>query len=228
MPAKNAIKQYVEGGCYHIYNRGVEKRIIFLDDQDYQVFLHFLKVLLSPPDNSLAHPLTEITGFTPVRLRPINDTLYKEVDLLAYCLMPNHFHLLIKQKTREGITKFMSRLAISYVMYFNKKYKRQGRLFQGIYKAAYIAEDPYLLHVSRYLHLNPSELTGMIPVREYPYSSYAYYLDKKQADWVKPELIIDYFKTAKRESLRDFSSYQSFVEDYPEDPYEILGVLALE
>ena len=123
MPAKNAIKTYVEGGHYHIYNRGVDKRVIFEDEQDYKVYLHLLKVLLSPPDNISQHPLTEITGFNPVRLRLLNETLYKEIDLLAYCLMPNHFHLLLKQHTKNAISKLLSRLTIAYVMYFNKKYE---------------------------------------------------------------------------------------------------------
>ena len=113
-------------------------------------------------------------------------------------------------------------------MYFNKKYKRLGPLFQGKYKAALILEDPYLLHVSRYIHLNPNSLTGSEPVSTYSYSSYAYYLGDKSANWVIPEPILAYFKNAKRQGLKDFSSYQSFVETYKEDPGEIIGELTLE
>ena len=212
MPAKNTVKQFVENGYYHIYNRGVEKRDIFLDKQDYIVFLNYLKKYLDP-----------ILGSDPLWR---HKSLFNEVDLLAFCLMPNHFHLLAKQKTINGITKLMRAVCTNYVMYFNSKYERVGGLFQGKYKAALILDDPYLLHLSRYIHLNPSE--GSDPLIEYPYSSYSYYLGKRNSNWVKPEEILAFFKTAQKISLKDCLSYQSFVEDYKEGPEEILGELTLE
>lgn len=233
MPAKNVVKIYIENGYYHIYNRGVEKRKIFLDEQDYSVFLHFLKQYLSSPPLEGAY-LT-MTGLHLVRPRPIQ-TLEEEIDLLAFCLMPNHFHLLLQQKTTNGITKLLRRLCTSYVMYFNKKYDRIGRLFQGPYKAILINHDEYLLHLSRYLHLNPV-LDKVTPCQgyrlcntplEYPFSSYQYYLGKKNAEWIKPKMIISFFRTAQRTSLKDILSYQSFVEDYVEEPEEILGGLTLD
>lgn len=231
MPARNTIKQYIENGHYHIYNRGVEKRKIFQDDQDYKVFLNFLKVSLSPAKEPYLHPVTELTGSLLVRPRPLKN-LYGIVELLAYCLMPNHFHLFIKQVERDGMTRFLRSLCTSYSMYFNKKYQRVGTLFQGPYKAALINEDSYLLHLSRYIHLNPLEifLTRRIPVKatEYPYSSYAYYLGKKNADWINPQPILAFFKTRQRMGLKDFFSYESFVEDFKEDPKEMIGTLALE
>lgn len=228
MPAKNCIKTYIENGYYHVYNRGVEKRDIFLDDQDYRVFLHLLKFYLSPPKKNFIHPLSEITNFKPVRIRNLS-SLDKDVKLLAYCLMPNHFHLLIFQKSVNGMSKLLRSLLTAYSMYFNRKYNRVGHLFQGIYKAILIQEESYLLHLSRYIHLNPSEtgLTGMIPVN-WPYSSYEYYLGKKKAAWINPDLILSFFKTAHRTSLKDILSYQSFVEDYQKDPKEILGNLIIE
>lgn len=230
MPSRNTIKQYIEGGHYHVYNRGVNKQEIFQDEQDYRIFLHLLKILLSPLPEKQGHPLTEVTGFVPVRQRPLFKTLYGEVELFAYCLMPNHFHLLLKQSTLNGMPKLMSRLATTYSMHFNKKYSRVGYLFQGRYKAAYIDEDSYLLHLSRYIHLNPLELTGtdLVKTTEYPYSSYAYYLGRKNADWINPQPILAFFKTRQRMGLKDFFSYESFVEDFKEDPKEIIGTLALE
>ena len=147
--------------------------------------------------------------------------------------MPNHFHLLLNQVSKESMRHFMQSLCTSYSMYFNKKYKRIGSLFQDIYKAALIVEDPYLLHLSRYIHLNPIELlTGPSPVsvEKYPYSSYAYYLGKKQVMWINPKPILSFFKTQRRinSTLQDFFSYQSFVEDYVEDPKEILGTLSID
>ncbi|MFZ5366530.1 MAG: transposase [Patescibacteria group bacterium] len=227
MPAKNRIKVYIENGHYHVYNRGIEKRDIFLDDQDYRVFLHFLKFYLSPPKTNFTHPLGEITGFKPTRIRDFSSSLSQELQLLAYCLMPNHFHLLLTQKTSNGMTKLLRRLLTNYAMYFNRKYKRNGYLFQGNYKAVLVLEEPYLLHLSRYLHLNPAELTGTDPVN-WPYSSYPYYLGKKKAIWINPEPILSFFKTARRTSLKDILSYQSFIEDYQEDPREMLGNLIIE
>lgn len=208
MPAKNSVKQFVENGYYHLYNRGVEKRDIFLDQQDYSVFLNYLKKYL---DLKLAKP---------------NQLAY-EIDLLAFCLMPNHFHLLVKQLTLNGITKLMRAVCTKYVMYFNRKYERVGTLFQGKYKAAIISSDEYLLHASRYIHLNPC--SGSDPrYADYEYSSYNYYLGKKNASWVKPQEILNFFKTAQKVGFKDYLSYQSFLEDHTKDAKEILGVLALD
>ena len=177
MPAKNSVKQFVENGYYHLYNRGVEKRDIFLNDQDYAVFLHYLKKYLDPELGSDPHSIAN------------------EIDLLAFCLMPNHFHLLVRQRTISGITKLIRAICTNYVMYFNKKYERVGTLFQGKYKAALIGDDNYLLHISRYIHLNP--FPGSDP-KAYKYSSYRYYLGHKNALWVKPEEILRFFKSPQK------------------------------
>ena len=232
MPSQNTVKLYVAGGNYHAYNRGVEKRLIFLDDQDYRVFLSFLKAYLSPqldPNKVLEHPLDKMTGSRPVRIRPLR-SFAEEVSLLSYCLMPNHFHLLLYQKELNGMARFLQALCTSYSMYFNKRWKRIGTLFQGPYKAAYIDRDSYLLHITRYIHLNPKEMTGSRPVtvREYPYSSYAYYLRLKQAAWLHPEYVLGYFRSAQRRNYRDFLSYDSFVEDYGEDSKFTIGKVAID
>lgn len=226
MPRKNSLKIYVEGGYYHLYNRGVEKRNIFLDDRDYKVFLHFLKKYLSPPA-SISTSLTEstLTGVTPVRQRPIQ-TVYGVVTLLVYCLMPNHFHLLVKQDIKEGITKLMNRIATNYGMYFNKRYERVGSLFQGVYKAVLIDNEEQLLHLSRYIHLNPFEIENgkLDKLIDYPYSSYGDYLGQRKTKWLKIDEILLYFKTRKRTDAVDYLSYQSFVEDYKEK-YDLGGIV---
>ncbi|PIU03657.1 hypothetical protein COT44_02085 [Candidatus Shapirobacteria bacterium CG08_land_8_20_14_0_20_39_18] len=232
MPSRNIIKQYVENGFYHVYNRGVEKRNIFLDDQDYRVFLHLLKYYLSEQtkNDQKQHPLANLilTGFNPVRLRPLQN-LKNEVILLAYCLMPNHFHLLIQQLTLDGMTKLLRRLLTTYSMYFNSRYKRVGHLFQGAFKAALIQEDSYLLHLSRYIHLNPKELSnkGFNPVNS-PYSSYNYYLGNKSADWIKPKIILDYFDSTNLLIPKEINSYKKFIEDYAGNSEELLGKFALD
>ena len=210
MPAKNSVKKFVENGYYHLYNRGVEKRNIFLDEHDYAVFLSLLKRYLDPTiayKGSDPHPLS------------------KEIDLLVFCLMPNHFHLFAKQKTITGITKLIRALCTNYVMYFNKKYDRVGTLFQGKYKAVMVENDIYFLHLSRYIHLNP--YPGSDP-REYKYSSYSYFLGDKKSEWLKPAEILAFFKTAQRVYMKNHSSYQSFVDDYREDSEKLLTGLILE
>lgn len=229
MPSRNRIKIYLSDCYYHAYNRGVEKRDIFLDDQDYRVFFSFLKSYLSPINEQVKHPLIEVTGPGPVRIRPLK-SFFGEVSLLCYCLMPNHFHLLLFQKPADGMQRFFHALCTSYTMYFNKKYKRIGHLFQGPYKAVFVDSDAYLLHLTRYIHQNPSEMTGPGPVkvREYLYSSYAYFLRLKQAAWLHPEHILEYFLSAQRKDYRHFLSYESFVEDYGEDSRFVIGKLAID
>lgn len=222
MTAKNAIKTYVEDSFYHIYNRGVDKQEIFQDEQNYKVFFHFLKRYLTKPPE------------LPGRIRPHwKSDLHDKINLIAYCLMPNHFHLMIKQSTEDAMTAFMRALSNSYVRYFNEKYKRVGPLFQGRYKAVLVETDSYLLHLTRYIHLNPIELEQVRPASRsdlvgYSYSSYGDYLGKRKTNWVHPEEILSFFKTAQRTSLKDILSYQSFVEDYKGDSKEILGKLAID
>lgn len=224
MPAKNIIKTYVENGYYHIYNRGVEKRDIFLYEQDCKVFLHYIKLYLSPVEE-LLNEYQNQPQFRIQRFVPLN--LSNEIDLLSFALMPNHIHLFVKQYTKDGIIKFMRRLATSYVMFFNKKYKRVGTLFQSAYKGALIEFEPYLLHLSRYIHLNPLRINHP-EINFNEFSSYPYYLGHKTASWLKPQEILGYFKSAQRKDFKDILSYQSFVEDYMENPHEILGELTLE
>ncbi len=222
MPSKNIVKEYIENGYYHIYNRGVEKRTIFLDEQDCIVFLHYLKLYLSPIDELKQLDLPGLRVLKFIRLN-----LSQEIDLLAFALMPNHVHLQIKQKTADGIVKLMKRLATAYVMYFNRKYKRVGSLFQNRYKAALIETDEYLLHLSRYIHLNPSKIVHKT-VNFKDFSSYPYYMSQKHTSWIKPQEILGYFRSAQRKDLKDILSYQSFVEDFKESSAELLGPLILE
>lgn len=227
MPSRNTIRRFTENGIYHVYNRGVEKRDIFIDEQDYAVFLHLLKYYLSPLNPNNIHPLLQFQEFSIRKPQPLKN-LEKEVELIAFCLMPNHFHLLVKQITKDGITKLMRKVSTTYAMYFNKRYKRVGYLFQGKYKAALVETDSYLLHLSRYIHLNPIDLHGSDPC-SYPYSSYKYYLGKKHAGWVKPKIILDYFdKSRLLPFLGHYPSYREFVEGYPEDSGKIIENLTLE
>ncbi|MBI4097067.1 MAG: transposase, partial [Candidatus Levybacteria bacterium] len=190
MPAKNVVKVFTENGHYHVYNRGVEKRKIFQDEHDYAVFLYYLKIYLSPVEELKQLITSSKMNMRVQRFFPLN--LSQELDLLTFVLMPNHVHLLIKQYKVNSITKLMHRLSTSYTMYFNKKYKRVGSLFQGVYKACLVETDEYLLHLSRYIHLNPGY--HLSSLRNMNFSSYPYYLGNMQASWVKPETILHFFR----------------------------------
>lgn len=233
MPSKYTLRVFSENAYYHVFNRGVEKRIIFNNDSDYKLFLHLLKFYLSPQNEAITHPLEDYPepNIKPVKTRPLTN-LHREVELVAYCLMPNHFHLLIKQLTRNGMTKLMRSLSTTYTMYFNKKYQRVGSLFQGKYKAALINQDSYLLHLSRYVHLNPITaglLTGSDPVR-WPYSSYQYYLGYKKADWVKPEIVLKFFERPDWSPIpaERFSTYSDFVKAGIQNPTKDIEKLIIE
>lgn len=220
MPSKNAIKQYLEGGFYHVYNRGVDKRTVFENELDYKIFLSYLKNYLLPP--------------IPQQVRPVRKSkIFQEVQLICYALIPNHFHLLLKQNTKHGIVSFMRRISNAYTKYFNERYERVEPLFQGKYKGVLITEDPYLLHLSRYIHLNPLGHTTIkdqnrSDLQSYPYSSYGEYLGTRKTKWIHTEEILAFFNQAKASFSQYDSSYKNFVEDYKINSAELLADLTLE
>lgn len=168
---------FQKGSFYHIYNRGNRKDEIFLDDRDYLRFLEKIK-------------------------------FYKdkcEVTILCYCLMPNHFHFLVKQSGEVSLSKFMLVLITSYSKYFNLKYKQVGRVFQDRFQAKLVSTDEYLLQLSRYVHLNPSGITKKF--ESYRWSSLKYYIDLKENDEiVDSKIILNYFFHNNPEE-----DYKSFV-----------------
>jgi putative transposase len=139
--------------------------------------------------------------------------------------MPNHFHLLIKQKARGAMEGLMRSITTRYSMYFNKKYNRIGPLFQGTYKAIVVTRDEYLLYLSRYIHLNPAESTNNLTDA---YSSYADYLGLKNSAWVKTDLVLSSFNQEILSELEKINNYQDFVEKYKKDAAKLLGGLILE
>jgi hypothetical protein len=123
--------------------------------------------------------------------------------------MSNHFHLILYQEEIDSINSFLRSVATKYAMYFNRKYKRTGHLFEGIYKAVLMKTEEQLLHLSKYIHRNPLEIlpTGMI-LEGYKYSSYGNYLKQFTQTWVKPEKVMSVFNRVDHE----YSSYKEFVE----------------
>ncbi|MBI4097251.1 MAG: transposase [Candidatus Levybacteria bacterium] len=223
MPIKNTIKTYIENGYYHIYNRGVDKREIFLAEQDCIVFLYYLKLYLSSPEVLMKDPF-----LTPRMLFKItNLNLSKEVNLLSFTLMPNHFHLHVKQYIPDGIEKLTRRVLTAYAQHFNKKYKRVGTLFESTYKAVLVDTDEQNLYLSSYIHRNPMRLSN--PKFDFiQFSSYPYYLSHMNANWLKTEEVLSYFRTSRSTSKNDLLSYQNFVESFKEKPESMLGGITLE
>lgn len=144
--------------AYHVFNRGAHKQSIFLDEADYRRFqiLLFLANHSSPVD--VGNILSKYQGPSLVKLFEQEQPDKNLVDILAYSLMPNHFHLVLKQKSVDGISVFMRKIGTAYSMYFNLKHDHAGTLFQGRFKSSHIATDPYFLWIFAYVHLNPIAL----------------------------------------------------------------------
>jgi putative transposase len=163
------------GEYYHLYNRGNNRQLIFLEQDNYIFFLQRLKEY----------------------------TRKMEVDVIAYCLMPTHYHLLVRPSL-NNLSEMMRSLLISYSKAMNKRYNRVGTLFQGGFKTAHINRDENLLHLSRYIHLNPVK-AGLVKLPEdWQYSSYLEFIEKRQGTLPKPDIILRQF------SLID--EYRAFVE----------------
>ena len=191
MPSLNSLKTYVPESFYHVYNRGVDKRPIFRDEQDYRFFIKLLRKYMDPSYQSKANEI----------IRP---SFSNSIELLAYCLMPNHFHLLIYLKNNTDDAERLFRgIMTAYVMYFNHKYRRVGPLFQGRYKASPVNDDNYLLHISRYIHLNPLDVDQ--DYKKYPYSSYGLYTENRNQTFLSLDRLVPFV---------DFGNYKEFVAEY--------------
>lgn len=199
------------GEYYHIFNRGVGKKIIFKDDRDRIRFL-FL-ILYFQAENNFPQISRIVSSYVKHRVFDTGDIdikneIIKErfVELTAFALMPNHFHLIIKETKEGGISKYMHRVLNSYAKYFNTRYGVSGHLFGGPYKAVHIGDDRQLLYLSAYIHLNPKELSEWYKKENnFPWSSYQDYVkENRWSEILKTEIILGQFKNKKE--------YKDFVE----------------
>lgn len=175
MPSLNSIKENLPDAIFHVYNRGVERRPIFMDSHDYRRFKGQIQRCLEREPT---------------------------VQLWAYCLMPNHFHFLLYQADSLGMSRFMQRLGVAYVMYFNRRYKRVGSLYQGRYKAAQVIGPRQLMEISRYIHLNP-ERAGL-GWKQHQHSSIRRYFNEREDRLVTPAPVFGLF-----DHPNDYLSYLS-------------------
>ncbi|MDP2873718.1 MAG: transposase [bacterium] len=167
---------------YHVYNCGIEKRDVFLTASDYHRFLktadyylHFQRLAFSQFSQLNDEARQVYASLNPKGLETLR------VRVISYCLMPNHFHLVLKPEKENGASLFLADLANSYTRYFNVKNERIGALFQGPFKAKEITTEESLLQVTRYIHLNPVSSAKTNPfdtlnAEDYPYSSYREWL----------------------------------------------------
>lgn len=198
---------FAEGEFYHLYNRGTEKRDIFLTERDYRRFTALLFLSNGTNAVNLEETGHDFPGILTVqRGEPL-------LAVGAYCLMPNHFHILACEITKGGISKFMQKVATGYTMYFNQINDRTGSLFQGKFKAEHAAEDPYLKYLFAYIHLNPAKLVDpqwrekgvrgstVTYVQEYQHSSYRDYSGdqrRDEASILSKDKFPDYFSTPEK------------------------------
>jgi putative transposase len=211
MPSKYVTRNFVDDGVYHIYNKSVEN-LLFKDDQDFRVFLFYLFIYTSPKE-SVKGKYPDL----PLRLQSKN--LYDEIKILGYCLMPNHFHLLLKQSTRNAIPKLMKQVTNGYTLYFNQKYKRAGGIFLGRYKAVKIDNNQQILQVWRYIHLNPMHENLRGHPAEYGWSSYKFFMGEGDDIRINNEFIQSSFKTPM-----DIENFHTDEEDYQR---QLLGIAEL-
>ncbi len=192
---------------YHVFNRGVEKRPTFTDKKELDrsiITLDFYRFANLPLKLSRFLNLPESERS---KLRQVLDSFEKLVEVICYCLMPNHFHFLLKQKLDGGISTFMANFTNSYTKYFNTKHERIGPLFQGSFKAVHIESGEQLTHVSRYIHLNPvsSYLIEPEELESYKWSSFLEYMGLSNNNISSPKLVLDLFPSKGK--------YKQFVLD---------------
>ncbi len=188
MPVRNVVRYQAPDTFYHVYNRGHNRAPLFSDNEDYDFFTWLLERCYGP---------TQLKGKDGRPFPWFGD----QVTLHAFCLMPNHFHLLLHQGEESGsLSKSMQSLATTYSMYFNKKYKKRGSIFESVFKASPILNESYLQHITRYIHLNPRDF------KSWPHSSYRDYLSNGAHGWVVTGRILSIFESRE--------VYERFVDDY--------------
>jgi REP element-mobilizing transposase RayT len=179
------------GEHYHIYNRGNNFQPIFFEHENYVYFLRQFKKYFSSVD----------------------------VEVVAYCLMPNHYHLLVHLKT-DRFSEIMQAFSLSYSKSINKRFGRVGSLFQGRFKSVHVDRNEYLLHLSRYIHLNPVKANLVSRAEDWEFSSCQEFIGLRNGTLPKPEIVLSQFPTRE--------SYRIFVESYIESDNKIIQHLVVD
>jgi putative transposase len=224
MPSKYLKRDFKANHFYHIFNRGAYKNNIFLDNQDYNTFTSILSYYLK-------FPLAKHFSYHKLAINPyvkVTNLYIDSVHLISFCLMPNHFHLLLKETPlatkQTGISNLMRRVMIAYSMYYQDKHQHSGALFQGRYKNVEIETHEQLLYISKYIHRNPTKIINRFQaLKSYSYSSYLAFIGNTQnTKWLHPEEILklDYYKNSKKPQ----KDYQKFVQESDHIPKTLLSL----
>lgn len=199
MPSRNILKIDIPESYYHVYARGHGKRRIFRDENDFRTFTSLIKRYLSktPSTDAYGKPYPHLHG---------------KVQVLCYCLMTNHFHLLLYQIDEKSMSHLMRGIMTSYSRYFNAKYGLSGSVFESRYRASRISSDSYLMHISRYIHLNPKDWMA------YPHSSIQDYFFGAP-EWLEPQRVIDLFGSLPiyADFLNDYEDYKTSLDEIKEE-----------
>ena len=179
---------FAQGEYYHIYNRGANRQPIFRCGDNYVFLLRRVKRYI----------------------------VQWQIVVIAYCLMPNHYHFVLLQAGEHPISYFVQSLFNSYTKAFNKMYGRSGTLFEGPFRAAHVTDDIYLLHLCRYVHLNPLEAGLVTGLRNWPYSNYLEWIEQRNGTLVDREFVRSHFSTS--------AEYIQFVADYT-PPSQITDII---
>jgi len=188
---------------YHVYNRGNNRQDVFFERENHLFFLRRVRKYL--------------VGDT--QTSEVSETSEVWTTIIAYCLMPNHFHLLVCLHDDE-LSRRMQRFSISYTKAMNKRYDRVGSLFQGQFQAVLVDRNEYLLHLSRYLHLNPVEAGLVKRPEDWEFSSYRDYIGLRLGTLPMPDIILSQFPTPR--------AYQEFIESYKLTDRDIIAHLLFD
>lgn len=208
---------FVKDEYYHIYNRGVDKRRVFMNEEDFKRFIRSIKEFNSrEPIGSIY-----LNSIEKHKLKRSTSQSLKLVEIVAYCLIPNHYHFILKENDEGGVSEFMKRLGGGYTKYFNKKYKRSGALFQGKFKSTHIRTDGKLWEFSAYINLNHKIHSRKYPLRRptSQWSSWGEYVGKvsKKNSICEKSIILSHFR-----SKRDYKKFaESTVKDIVERRLEM-------
>ena len=212
----NRTIRFSVGEFYHLYNRGNDRRVIFRNNDDHTRFIHLL--FLCNDNQSLVYKTVPPHGIFLFKRKQ------SLVDIGAYCLMPNHFHLLVRERIPNGITMFMKKLSTAYSMYFNLKNNRTGKLFEGAFRAEHVDDDQYLRYLYAYIHLNPVKLVELYWkengiknikrasnfLKKFQYSSFLDYTGRKREEGA----ILD--RTYFPDYFLERHSFDNFINDWLE------------
>lgn len=228
-------EEFVNGEFYHIYNRGIEKREIFLDSHDFHRFMHYL--YKSNNDGPTPRNIKRKINVQGEALHIDLGVTKRDpiVDIICYTLIPNHYHFMLQQLKEDGISKFMHKIGTGYAMYFNERYERTGSLFEGPFQARLVTSDEYLMHLSRYIHLN---CLGLIEpgwkeegiknwdrankfLESYKWSSYLDYVGKQNLAYIiNKKSLQEYFKTQE--------DYKRYIQSWVVKDLDVIEGLLIE